>query len=234
MICGPQCLEYELVMSPKHSNIGYMNKSRTDAMPGKILARVRGYGKGVAFTPKDFIDLASRETIKQALGRLSESGRIRRIMRGVYDCPAFSAILNSPSCPDLDSAAKAIARANGWTIQPSGETALNLLGISTQIPSTWTYFSDGPSRGYKLNGSAITFKHRTNKETSALSPKTSLLVQALKSLGEENVDNDVLKKLRSAFDAKELSRALREARYATSWVYEIIRRLNNAKGERNA
>lgn len=226
-------LENGLAMSPKYSIIGDMNISKTEAIPGRILTRVHSYGKGAAFTPKDFCDLANSDAIKQALGRLANSGRIRRVMRGVYDCPKHSAILNAPSYPEPDNVAKAIARANGWTITPSGETALNLLGLSTQVQSTWTYFSDGPSRNYNLNGSSIVFKRRANKEISALSPRTALLIQALKSLGEDGVNGNVMKKLRKSFQQRELAKALREARYARSWAYEIIKRLNEPEGNRH-
>lgn len=200
----------------------------------QILARIYGYGRGNTFTPMDFLDLASHETARKALSRLADQGTIRRLMRGVYDYPAFSTLLNAPTSPDPDAIARAIARARGWTILPSGETALNLLGISTQVPAQWQYFSDGPSKTYQWDGGTLAFKHRANKETTLLSPKTALLVQALKTLGEKRVDDSVIDTLRAKFDQKELARAAREARYATSWAYEIIKRLAKEKEPRHA
>ena len=191
----------------------------------QILARIHGSGRGWVFTPKDFLDLASHETARQTLARLAKEGTIRRLLRGVYDYPAFSNLLNAPASPDPDAIARAIARAHGWTILPAGETALNLLGLSTQVPAQWQYFSDGPSKTYEWRGGKLVFKRRANKETTVLSPKTALLVQALKTLGETHVDDSVIDTLRAKFDKKERARAAREARYATSWVYEIIKRL---------
>ncbi|MGH9325534.1 MAG: DUF6088 family protein [Terriglobia bacterium] len=200
----------------------------------QIVARIYGTGMGSAFTPKDFIDLASHETARKALSRLAQECTIRRLMRGVYDYPAFSTLLNAPASPDPDAIARAIARAHVWTILPSGETALNLLGLSTQVPAQCKYFSDGPSKTYTWAGGTLTFKHRANKETTALSPKTALLVQALKTLGQDHIDNSVTETLRARFDKKERARAVREAQYATSWVYEIIKRLAAEKGRRHA
>ena len=37
----------------------------------KILARIYGGGRGAVFTPKDFLDLAGSETVRQVLGRLT-------------------------------------------------------------------------------------------------------------------------------------------------------------------
>lgn len=190
-----------------------------------ILARIYGWGRGKAFTPKDFLDLASHETVRKILSRAAEAGTIRRILRGVYDYPAFSSLLNAPASPDPHAMACAIARAHGWTILPAGDTALNLLGLSTQVPAQWQYFSDGPTKRYAWQGGTLALKHRTNKETTSLSPKTALVVQALKTLGKDRVDSRVLEALRSRLDRRERERAVREARYVTSWVYEIIKQL---------
>ena len=82
----------------------------------RILARIRGAGRGSVFATKDFLDIASHETARQSLGRLAEAGTIRRLIRGVYEYPAFSALLKAPASPDPDAIARAIARSHGWTI----------------------------------------------------------------------------------------------------------------------
>lgn len=221
----------------------------------QIVTRIYGSGRGHVFTSKDFLDLTGPRTTRSALDRLARKGTIRRLMRGVYEYPAYSKVLNAPASPDPDAIARAIARAHGWTILPSGETALNLLGLSTQVPATWEYFSDGPTKTYKWHtggndddndknntsvgaktdsgtggGGMLVFKHRTNKEVTKLSSKTALLVQALKTLGEKNVNRSTISKLRNRLSATERKRAAREARYATSWVYEIIKKLAQESG----
>ena len=152
----------------------------------RILQRIYGHGRGWVFIPKDFLDIASSTAVRQSLSRLKQQGTIRRLMQGVYDYPSFSTLLNAPSSPDPDAIARAIARAKGWTILPTGDTALNLMGLSTQVPAQYQYFSDGPSKRYTWQGGTLVFKHRTNKETTILSYRTALLVQALKSLGEND------------------------------------------------
>jgi len=190
-----------------------------------MITRIYGYGRGNVFTPKDFLDFTSYDNAQKTLARLAKQGMIRRLMRGVYEYPAYSKLLNAPASANPDGIARAIARAHGWTIVPSGNTALNLLGLSTQVPAKWEYFSDGPTKTYKWSGGKLAFKHRANKETTSLSPKTALLVQALKTLGEDNIDRSTLATLRKRLDEKDRKRAVKEARYATSWIYEIIKRL---------
>ena len=191
----------------------------------RILQRIYGHGRGWIFIPKDFLDVASNAAVRQSLSRLKQQGTIRRLLQGVYDYPSYSTLLNTPSSPDPDGIARAIARANGWTILPTGDTALNLMGLSTQVPAQYQYFGDGPSKHYAWQGGTLVFKHRTNKETTILSPRTALLVQALKKLGERGIDAAVMASLREKFSRQELNLALREARYATSWVYSAIKQI---------
>ena len=191
----------------------------------RILQRIYGHGRGWVFIPKDFLDIASNAALRQSLSRLKKQGTIRRLMQGVYDYPSFSTLLSAPSSPDPDAIARAIARANGWTILPTGDLSLNLVGLSTQVPAQYQYFSDGPSKRYAWQGGTLVFRHRTNKETTVLSPRTALLVQALKRLGESGTDTAVMVALRKKFSKQELNLALKEARYATSWVYNAIKQI---------
>lgn len=180
---------------------------------------------GTAFTAKDLAGLAASDAIRQILVRLTREGVIRRVRRGVYEKPAHSRILKAPAAPDPDAVARAIARAHGWTIVPSGQTALNRLGLSTQVPANWQYYSDGPSKAYPWAGGTITFTHRTNRETTGLSPKTALIVRALKALGKAGLDDKTIDVISRALTPRDFNRALKEARYTTSWVYAAIQRL---------
>lgn len=195
------------------------------SIANKVLNRIYGHGRGWAFSPKDFIDCGERSAIDISLKRLEEKGTIRKVLRGIYYYPPFSKLLNSPLSPDPDQVAHAIARTHGWSISPSGETALNLLGISTQVPSKYIYFSDGPSKDYFWETGRISFIKRAIKETSALSPSSALLVQAIKALGETNIDSVVIKKLRNRLSDKNIKTALSEAQYVTGWVYEVIKKI---------
>jgi hypothetical protein len=93
-------------------------------------------------------------------------------------------LLDAPPNPDPDAIARAIARTHSRMLIPSGETAPNILSLSTPVTAQRQYFSDGPSKEFNWQGGILILKHRTNKETSKLSPKKALVVQALKALGE--------------------------------------------------
>ena len=171
----------------------------------------------------DFADISDNMKVGVCLSRLEKEKLLRRIMRGVYEKPEYNNFLQEYLEPAPDKVANAIARNYGWTIVPCGDTALNLLGLSTQVPAIWLYVSDGPYKEYSFNNTTIKFKHTANKGISKLSYKTSLVIQALKALGKESIDNNVIAKLTKALTDDEKKNMLNEAKSTTSWIYEYIK-----------
>ena len=191
----------------------------------EIRARILAAEDGAVFVAPDFADIADTATIRQGLKRLYQSGIIRRIIRGVYEKPKYSKLLDEYVAADPDAVAKALARCYHWTIAPCGNTALNLLGLSTQVTAVWSYISDGPYKTYEWNSTKLEFKHRTNKEITGLSYVTSLVIQALKTLGRTNVTAEIIQTLSEKLSEDEKQACLKEATESTDWVYETIRKM---------
>lgn len=120
------------------------------AIEEKIHYRINGRGRGWAFTKTDFVVGFGDENIHKALPALTRAGKVRLVCHGVYGYPRYSELLGQVLSPDIDQVAAAVARKYNWRIQPSSDTALNLLGLSTQGPGRWVYLSDGPSREYPI------------------------------------------------------------------------------------
>ena len=191
----------------------------------EIRARILAAEDGAVFVAPDFADIADTATIRQGLKRLYQSGIIRRIIRGIYEKPKYSKLLDEYVAADPDAVAKALARCYHWTIAPCGNTALNLLGLSTQVTAVWSYISDGPSKTYEWNSTKLEFKHRTNKEITGLSYMTSLVIQALKTLGRTNVTPEIIQTLSEKLSEAEKQACLKEATESTDWVYDTIRKM---------
>ena len=196
-----------------------------NGIAARIKERINAAPFGSIFTGADFSDIADNNTVRQCLARLVNEGMIRRVLNGVYEKPKYSKLLNEFVAPDPDAVAKALARTFHWTIAPSGNTALNLLGLSTQVSAVWSYISDGPYKTYEWNNTRLEFKHRTNKEISGLSYTTILVIQALKTLGKDNVTDDVITTLKKRLTPKEKRAALKESTESTNWVYQTIRKI---------
>lgn len=190
---------------------------------GRISEIINKSEYGTVFVSADFTDITDKKTVNVILERIASGGQLRRIIRGVYDKPLYNDFLDEYLVPSPDLVANALARNYGWSIVPCGDTALNLLGLSTQVPAAWTYVSDGPYKEYSFENTTLKFKRITNKEISKLSYKSALVVQALKALGKENVTDSVLLKLKNDLTADEKNKLLNGTKSVTSWIYEYIK-----------
>ena len=178
---------------------------------------------GSVFVSTDFTDITDKKTVNMGLIRLADEGLIKKILFGVYYKPEFNELLGETVAPSPNKVAHALARNFGWTIVPCGDTALNLLGLSTQVPSQWVYVSDGAYKEYTFDNTTIKFKRTTNKEISKVSYKTALTIQALKALGKENITEQVILRLKKILTDEEKEKMLAESKSATSWVLELIK-----------
>lgn len=200
-----------------------------ETLIGMMHQRIRTQPIGSAFVASDFTDLMDYETAKKSLLRLEQTGNMRRVMRGVYDRPQYSELLQEYAAPKPDAIASALARNYSWTIAPCGDTALNLLGLSTQVTANWSYVSSGPYKRYIFDRVELEFLHRADKDIAGKSPKTIMVIQALKTLGEEKVDQTIICKLASQLSAEEKVALLKEGQQTTAWIYSIIKKI--CKGE---
>ena len=191
----------------------------------EIKNRIDDYKDGDVFFTSDFNDIASLVTIRKCLGRQVDEGVIRRLMDGIYEKPKYSRILKTFVPADPEKVAYAIARKYHWTIAPCGDVALNKLGLSTQVPVVWTYVSDGPYRNFSWDNIKISFKHKANREISLMSEISIIVVEALKTLGKDRVDQKVILILKEKLNSNDKETILNETTEVASWIYENIKRI---------
>ena len=195
-----------------------------------ITKRINKSPFGSAFVTSDFTDLAEYETAKKTLARLEKKGTLRRVLRGVYDKPKFSSLLQEYAAPVPDQIAHAIARNYNWIISATGNTALNQLGLSTQVPADWSYISSGPYKEYAFGNVTLTFSHRSNSQMIGMSDTTLLLIQALKAIGQGNTSGADIKQIRRRLSYDDCQTILSESRRTFSWIYELIKEICRQEG----
>ncbi|MBQ4481218.1 MAG: hypothetical protein IJJ33_05280 [Victivallales bacterium] len=161
-----------------------------------------------------------------ALSSLVKEGIIRRIIPGIYERPRWNELLASPAAPDLYSVASALARKFSWRIHPSGNTALNILGLSTQIPGQLIFLSNGPSRKYIIGKRAIEFRHTSLHELVFRLPESTMVVQALKALGKEHVNEEVIHTLHVFYSHSLWAKIAADTCNASGWIHETIRSIS--------
>jgi hypothetical protein len=191
----------------------------------KILARIRGKGRGCAFSSKDFLDLGDRNSVDKTLSRLRVQGIIRRVATGIYDFPRKDEELGGKLSPNIHQVAQAIARKNGVRIQPSGAQAANLLGLSMQVPAQVVYLTNGKSRTVDVAKRTLIFKRAEPREMQPGSDMGILVTQAIRYMGRDQVDKNVIDYLRRQISDSDRKKLMKDARYLEDWIWEAVRRI---------
>lgn len=191
----------------------------------KIKNRIKGKGRSWAFTPKDFLDLGPRNNVGQILHRLTAQGFIRQVSRGVYDYPRqHSSMGDFP--PNAYNVAAAVARATGDRIYPTGPTAANRMGLTTQVPAKTAYVTTGKPRDVQVWNVTVKL-HKATLPKTMTRPLAYMALQALDNMGPDYVDQKMIDKtakhLKPA-DKKDIHDNLRYIR--NPWLVDIARQIS--------
>lgn len=187
-----------------------------------ILNRMKKAGRGVLFFAENFVSFGSTETVKKALQRLTNSGELERIATGIYVRPVIDSIIGKVT-PSIEDIAKAIAKRDKARIVPTGDYALNRLGLSTQVPVNVVFLTDGSARKIKINTRSILFKKTSPKNLAAIGEISSLVIQALKAIGKDKVLDNEIKHMQELLKKEKRMRLEHDIRLAPAWIREIMK-----------
>ena len=197
----------------------------------QIKNRINDFDNRKVFINNDFLDIAGNETVRRTLNQLVSENKIKRVINGFYYNPIYSELIGEYEAVSIHELALAIARKYNWNIAPYNSTALNLLGLSTQVPTHYKYISSGRYKEYKIGDTVLEFKKVNLGEIANMSLKTATVIQAIKSLGKENITNEVIQKIRENLSEKERIDLMNESKSVPAWIYEVIREICEGKNE---
>lgn len=193
-----------------------------------IIIKIKKAKRGSLFFIKDFLSFGSSKAISKALERLVENNEISRVTRGIYSRLIVDPILGEIK-PSTESIAIAIAKRDKARIIPTGALALNALGLSTQVPMNVVYLTDGSARKIDLGKRKIVFKKTSPKNLATFGEISSLVIQALKEIGKNNVTADEIQIILKHLKNEDPFRLNNDIRLAPEWIRVIMRKAKNTK-----
>ena len=162
------------------------------------------------------------EFVGSVLSELTTEGMLVKIAHGIYAKPRksrFGVVL-----PSVDKVVQAIATRDNAEILPSGMTALNALGLSTQVPMNYTYLTTGSERTINLSNRKVVLKRGVPKNFCYGTRLISLLVQALKALKKENVRDSELNIIRQlVLKETDKETLVKDVDMMPAWMKRIIK-----------
>jgi hypothetical protein len=197
----------------------------SDSMLKSIEAKLRTTNKGRIFFINDFASLGSEDSVRQSLLRLTRKKTIMRLAKGIYYYPKKDELLGV-ILPSSDQIAQAIAKRDKARIIPTGSYALFKLGLSTQIPMNVVYLTDGSARKIQVGKQKITFKKTSPKNLAIKHKLSSLIIQGLKELGEQEVDEKIKGQLKEViYKSGEQSKVQESMLLAPVWIQKVVSKI---------
>ena len=192
----------------------------------QILNKIKKAKKGTLFFTENFINIGSPDAIRKALERLVKNQALERVSAGMYVRPEIDPYIGKVP-PNIEAIAQAIAERDGARIVPTGVYALNRLGLSTQVPMNVIYLTDGSARKVNIDNRSIVFKRVSPKNVATVGEISGLVIQALRTIGKENVKEDEIIKIQELLRKEKHTRLAHDIRLAPSWIRAIMQPILN-------
>jgi RNase H-fold protein (predicted Holliday junction resolvase) len=192
----------------------------------QILNKIKKAKRGSLFFTENFIKIGSSDAIRKALERLVKNQELERVTAGMYVRPEIDRYIGKVP-PNIEAIAEAIAKRDGARIVPTGVYALNRLGLSTQVPMNIIYLTDGSARKVNIDNRNIVFKRVSPKNVATVGEISGLVIQALRTIGKENVKEDEIIKIQELLKKEKPTRLAHDIRLAPSWIRAIMQSVLN-------
>ena len=191
----------------------------------QIVRRIKKCGRGTIFFPSSFPAYGDIKSVSKSLERLTNDAVIVRLDNGIYLYPKIDKELGlGVLYPSVEDIALQVAKRNRAHIAPTGAYAMNLLGLSTQVPMNVVFMTDGSPRKIRLgNNRTITFKHTVPKNLAFTNKTAQLATFALKEIGQNNVNEEHLKTLKHVFSTINGKSIEADYKLMPAWIRKIIK-----------
>ena len=153
-----------------------------------IEQQIRQSEAGSLFFVSDFATSGNDVFISRVLSEFVDAELLYRLAKGVYYKPVKTRL--GVLYPEVSEIVKAIARRDNAQVLPTGETAQNMLGLSTQMPMNYIYLTSGSARKLTIGPKTITFKRCVPKIFACKNEFLAILIQALRSIGQDRITDE--------------------------------------------
>lgn len=180
------------------------------------------------FFISDFVDIGSPETIRKIFFQATEDGTLERVGQGIYVKPKESRFGRVPV--SVEKIAQKIADRDKCQILPTGSTAANMIGLSTQVPMNQSYITTGSTRTIVFGKRKLNFRHASPKNFASKGKVIPILIQGMREVGENNMTDMQYTAIKNFIEKTPDKYLNEDLLLAPTWIQKIIKRLIQPKG----
>ena len=184
-----------------------------------IKERLASQPEGTPVSAKEFLHLASRAAIDQALSRLCKSGELMRAGRGLYVRPIQTRFGARP--PAVPALVSRLSQKRGETVVPSGAAAANSLGLTAQVPVRAVYLTSGRSRRLALGAETVELRHAPGWLLLLPNSRAGQALRALAWLGPQHAQ-EALGHLRRLLSPSEREEMIERRAFLPGWLAKEV------------
>ncbi len=178
---------------------------------------------GTLFFVNDFSEF-DNAYVSKILSLMASYNLLERLAKGIYYKPIVTEYGNV--YPSAEKIVRAIAEHERTEILPTGELALNALGLSTQVPMKPVYLTTGSPRVIAVGRKQIRLKRRAPRMYAYKSKLMPLLELAMKAKGQNNISEGDINRIRVLLrDSQEKDLVYGDLGNAPVWIRKVVKQL---------
>ncbi len=193
-----------------------------DSVTNKIRRKIARSRFGEVFFVSSFPQY-DVEYVTKLLAIFEKEGLVSRISKGVYVKARKTRF--GTLYPSVFEIVTEIAKRDNAVVIPTGATAANQLGFSTQVPMNTSFLTTGSSRRLSMGKRTVILKHGAPRNFAFKGILMRDLVQALRSIGEKNLVAEDEKQIYKLFaEHPEPETIGHDLLLAPVWMRNVIKR----------
>ena len=198
-----------------------MRKYNKEVIDKERVRREITRGKyGAVFSSSSFPGLTANYATK-LLSAFEKEGLVVRISKGVYLKARKTRF--GVSYPPIEEIVSQIAKRDKARIFPTGDTASNMLGLSEQVPMKTCFLTSGTARDLNIGGRTVELKRAAPKNFAYSNEMVGVLTQALRSIGEDNITDEIKAKIPAILSTVERDKRFEaDLKLAPAWIEKLI------------
>lgn len=195
-----------------------------ESISSQIENKIKRSKPGQIILPSDFKDLGTSTAIRKTLSRLVDQKVLVRMGQGVYVIPIHDKLFGEV-LPSMEEIAASLAEKEHVKIMPTGQYALNKIGLSDQVPMKMVFLTNGTKKNITIGKSSIVFQPTTTKKLAMVGSISSLLFLGLEELDLNRLTESELEKIINLLKKEDQNNLKHDLKLAPARISDFV--INN-------
>jgi len=192
-----------------------------ESISSQIENKIKRSKPGKIILPSDFKDLGTSTAIRKTLSRLVDQKVLVRMGQGVYVIPIHDKFFGEV-LPSMEEIAASLAEKEHVKIMPTGQYALNKIGLSNQVPMKMVFLTNGTKKNITIRKSSIVFQPTTTKKLAMVGSISSLLFLGLEELDLNRLTESEIEKIINLLKKEDQNNLKHDLKLAPARISDFV------------